>query len=143
MAMRLAIIGQQDFGKAALEAFTARGDTVAGVFCAPEKEGTRPDALRTAAAQVGVPVFQPKSLQSAEAREAPIIDVDHDDLAVCLVTRQSGHHGVEAALADQGRDAQRVHAFDADDDESGDQRSGRERDTPSVVVIRTSRIGSE
>ena len=30
--MRVAIIGQQDFGKAVLEATLARGDTVAGVF---------------------------------------------------------------------------------------------------------------
>ncbi|MGU3331005.1 methionyl-tRNA formyltransferase, partial [Methylobacterium mesophilicum] len=35
--MRTAVIGQQDFGKAVLEAFLKRGDTVAGVFCAPEK----------------------------------------------------------------------------------------------------------
>ncbi|HEY2403072.1 MAG TPA: formyltransferase family protein, partial [Steroidobacteraceae bacterium] len=85
MALRLAIIGQQDFGKAALEAFTARGDRVAGVFCAPEKEGTRPDALRTAAAQAGVPVFQPKSLQSAEAREAlRSLDVDLGVMAYVL-----------------------------------------------------------
>ena len=34
--MKIAIIGQQDFGKAVLEAFLARGDEVAGVFCAPE-----------------------------------------------------------------------------------------------------------
>ena len=39
--MRIAIIGQQDFGKAVLEAFLARGDEVAGVFCAPEKEGAQ------------------------------------------------------------------------------------------------------
>jgi methionyl-tRNA formyltransferase len=66
---RIAIIGQQDFGKAALEAFLARGDIVAGVFCAPEKQGARPDALRLAAEQAGVPVFQPSSLQSEDARE--------------------------------------------------------------------------
>src|SRR5262245_54258209 len=66
---RIALIGQQDFGKAAPEAFLARGDTVAGVFCAPEKSGARPDALRVAATQAGVPVFQPNSLQSAEARD--------------------------------------------------------------------------
>ena len=47
--MRVAIIGQQDFGKAVLEAFLARGDTVAGVFCAPEKEGAKPDPLKIAA----------------------------------------------------------------------------------------------
>ena len=67
--IRLAILGQQDFGKAVLEAFMARGDTVAGVFCAPEKPGARSDALRDAATQAGVPVFQPHSLLDAEARE--------------------------------------------------------------------------
>src|SRR5207248_355323 len=35
--MRIAIVGQQDFGKAVLEAFLARGDEVAGVFCAPQE----------------------------------------------------------------------------------------------------------
>ncbi len=44
--MRIAIIGQQDFGKAVLEAFLAREDEVAGVFCAPEKEGARADPLQ-------------------------------------------------------------------------------------------------
>ena len=47
--MKIAIIGQQDFGKSVLDAFLARGDEVAGVFCAPEKEGAKPDALRVAA----------------------------------------------------------------------------------------------
>jgi methionyl-tRNA formyltransferase len=65
--MRIAIIGQQDFGKAVLEAFLARGDQVAGVFCAPEKPGARADVLKTAAQEKGVPVFQLPSLKSAEA----------------------------------------------------------------------------
>ncbi|HUQ75421.1 MAG TPA: methionyl-tRNA formyltransferase [Burkholderiales bacterium] len=65
--MKLAIVGQQDFGKAVLEAFLARGDQVAGVFCAPEKPGARPDALKVAAQEKGVPVFQFASLKSAEA----------------------------------------------------------------------------
>jgi methionyl-tRNA formyltransferase len=68
--MRTAIIGQQDFGKAVLEAFLARGDEVAGVFCAPEKEGAKPDALKTAALEKGVKVFQFPSLKSAEAAVA-------------------------------------------------------------------------
>ena len=41
--MRLAIIGQQAFGKAVLDAFLARGDAVAAVFVAPEPAGARPD----------------------------------------------------------------------------------------------------
>ena len=68
--MKIAIVGQQDFGKAVLEAFLARGDQVAGVFCAPEKPGARPDALKVAAQEKGVQVFQFASLKSEEARKA-------------------------------------------------------------------------
>jgi methionyl-tRNA formyltransferase len=65
--MKIAIVGQQDFGKAVLEAFLARKDQVAGVFCAPEKPGARPDALKVAAQEKGVPVFQFQSLKGPEA----------------------------------------------------------------------------
>src|ERR1700723_1786712 len=68
--MRIAIVGQKDFGKAALDAFIKRGDTVAGVFCAPEKPGEAPDALRVAAEQAAVPVFALPSLRVEEARQA-------------------------------------------------------------------------
>jgi methionyl-tRNA formyltransferase len=66
--MRLAIIGQQDFGKAALEAFLKRGDDVAAVFCAPEKG--RPDPLRLAAEAAGVPVHQFPNLTNPAALQA-------------------------------------------------------------------------
>jgi len=65
--MKIAIVGQQDFGKAVLEAFLARGDQVAAVFCAPEKEGARPDALRAAAQEKGLKLHQFKSLRAPEA----------------------------------------------------------------------------
>jgi len=68
--MKIAIIGQQDFGKSVLEAFLARGDQVAGVFCAPEKPGGRPDALKVAAQEKAVRVFQFASLKSDEAKKA-------------------------------------------------------------------------
>ena len=68
--MRIAIIGQQDFGKAVMEAFLARGDEVAAVFCAPEKEGARPDALRAAAEEKKFKVYQFKSLRAPEAAQA-------------------------------------------------------------------------
>ena len=67
--MKIAIVGQQDFGKAVLEAFLARKDEVAGVFCAPEKPGARPDALKVAAQEKGVQVFQFASLKSEEAKK--------------------------------------------------------------------------
>jgi methionyl-tRNA formyltransferase len=65
--VRIALIGQQKFGKSVLEAFLARGDTVAGVFCAPEKPGTAADPLRAEAEQRGLPLFQLTSLRSGEA----------------------------------------------------------------------------
>ncbi len=68
--MRIAIVGQQDFGKAVLEAFLARGDEVAGVFCALDKPGARPDALKTAAQERGVKLFQFPSLKNPEAHAA-------------------------------------------------------------------------
>jgi methionyl-tRNA formyltransferase len=66
--MRIAIIGQQDFGKAALEAFLNRGDEVAAVFCAPEKG--RPDPLRLEAETRGVTVHQFPKLTDPAAQEA-------------------------------------------------------------------------
>ncbi|HEX7052625.1 MAG TPA: methionyl-tRNA formyltransferase [Burkholderiales bacterium] len=68
--MRIVLIGQQDFGKAVLEAFLARGDQVGAVFCAPEKPGGRPDALRVAAQEKGLTLHQFKSLRAPEAVQA-------------------------------------------------------------------------
>jgi methionyl-tRNA formyltransferase len=56
--MRIVIVGQQAFGKAVLEAFVARGDTIAGVFAAPERPGSRPDPLVAAAEEQKLPVFR-------------------------------------------------------------------------------------
>jgi methionyl-tRNA formyltransferase len=67
---RIVIIGQRDFGKAVLDAFADGGDTVVGVFCAPEKPGTAPDPLRLAAEQRQIPVHQLASLKTEQAREA-------------------------------------------------------------------------
>jgi methionyl-tRNA formyltransferase len=68
--MKIAIVGQQDFGKAVLEAFLARGDEVAGVFCAPEKEGAKADPLKVAAQEKGLRIFQFPSLRNTEALDA-------------------------------------------------------------------------
>jgi methionyl-tRNA formyltransferase len=75
--VKIAIVGQQDFGKAVLEAFLARGDTVAGVFVAPEKEGAKPDPMRVTAQEKGLKVFQFPSLKSPEATQA-MRDLDAD-----------------------------------------------------------------
>jgi methionyl-tRNA formyltransferase len=83
--MRIAIVGQKDFGKAALEAFAKRGHVVAGVFCAPEKQGEAPDPLRLAAEQLAIPVHTLPSLRIEEARQAlQALNVDLAVLAYVL-----------------------------------------------------------
>lgn len=83
--MRIAIIGQQAFGVSVLEAFLKRGDDVAGVFCAPEKEGARPDPLKTAAGEKGLRLFQFPSLKSEAARDALLsLDVELGVMAYVL-----------------------------------------------------------
>ncbi|MCA3040350.1 MAG: methionyl-tRNA formyltransferase, partial [Rhodocyclaceae bacterium] len=68
--MKIAIIGQQDFGKSVLEALVARGDEIVGVFCAPEKEGAKPDPMRLAAEARSLRIFQFASLKAPEATAA-------------------------------------------------------------------------
>jgi methionyl-tRNA formyltransferase len=75
--MRIAFIGQQEFGKAVLEAFLVRGDTIAGVFCVPDKLGARPDALKADALALGLRVFEFASLRTPEA-EAAMRSLDAD-----------------------------------------------------------------
>src|ERR1700733_2665979 len=83
--MRIAIIGQQAFGKSALEAFLARGATVAGVFCAPEKPGAQPDPLRLAAEERGLKLFQLPTLKGEAAEDAlRALDVDLGVMACVL-----------------------------------------------------------
>ena len=83
--MKIAIIGQQDFGKAVLEAFLKRGDEVAAVFGAPEKPGARPDPLRAAAEEKGLKVHQFKSLRGDDAHEAlKALEVDLGIMAYVL-----------------------------------------------------------
>ncbi|MCC7483532.1 MAG: methionyl-tRNA formyltransferase [Burkholderiales bacterium] len=84
--MKIAIIGQQDFGKAVLEAFLARGDEVAGVFVAPDKEGARPDPLKVAAQDKGLEVFQFPSYRKPDAQAAlRALDVDLGVMAYVLL----------------------------------------------------------
>ena len=84
--MKLAIIGQQDYGKAVLEAFLARGDEVAGVFVAPDKEGARPDPLKVAAQEKGLNVFQFPSYRKPEAQDAlRALNVDLGIMAYVLL----------------------------------------------------------
>src|SRR5216684_844571 len=70
--MRIVIVGQQAFGKAVLDAFVARGDTVAGVFAAPEKPGARPDPIVVAAEEKKLPVYRFAKYSALKALDADI-----------------------------------------------------------------------
>src|SRR5246127_1080855 len=67
--MRIVIVGQQAFGKSVLEAFIARGDTIVGVFAAPERPGARPDPLVQAAEEKKLPVYRFAKYSDADAQE--------------------------------------------------------------------------
>jgi len=67
--MRIIVNGQQAFGKAVLEALLERGEDVVAVYCAPDKEGGRPDPLKEFALSKNLPLFQPASFKTPEVRE--------------------------------------------------------------------------
>ena len=61
--MKVALIGSQDFGKAALEAFLERGDEVVAVFCPPDNpKATKPEILKEATLAKGLVPLQFASL---------------------------------------------------------------------------------
>ena len=63
--MRIVVHGQQAFGKAVLGALIDRGDEVIAVYVAPDK-GSRPDPLKEAAVERGLPVYQPPSYRKTQ-----------------------------------------------------------------------------
>jgi methionyl-tRNA formyltransferase len=69
--MRIAIIGQQKFGKAVLDAFIERGDTVAGVFCAPRNRAARPIRCASAAEAARPAPISAAIAQRARRRRKP------------------------------------------------------------------------
>jgi len=64
--MRIVVHGQQAFGKAVLEALLARGESVVGVYVAPERSGQKADPLKEAALAASLPIFQPASYRKPE-----------------------------------------------------------------------------
>ena len=69
--MRLIVMGQQAFGKSALEAILEKGeDEVVAVYCAPDKEGKPVDPIKTFAEEKGLPVYQPDNFKDAEYLDA-------------------------------------------------------------------------
>jgi len=66
--MRIALIGQAAFGADVLKGLLKHGHDIAGVFCPPDRGG-KPDPLKAAAQEAGLPVFQPAKMKDPEAYE--------------------------------------------------------------------------
>jgi methionyl-tRNA formyltransferase len=66
----IALIGQAAFGENVLDALVNDGQTIAGVFCAPDKGPGIEDPIKTAAGKHNIPVFQFQRMRSPEAVKA-------------------------------------------------------------------------
>lgn len=68
--MRIVLIGQEAFGGKVLETLAEQGENIVGAFVPPGREGGRPDPLKAAAGERGIPVFQFRRMRSQEAIDA-------------------------------------------------------------------------
>lgn len=67
---RIALIGQAAFGRSVLEALLDQKESVAGVFCPPDRDGKPVDPVKECALSHGIDVYQFKRMRDAEAIEA-------------------------------------------------------------------------
>ncbi len=63
--MRIVLLGQAAFGEQVLQMLTKRGEEFVGVYTPPDIPG-RANPLKELAAQLAIPVFQPKGMQTPE-----------------------------------------------------------------------------
>jgi methionyl-tRNA formyltransferase len=83
--MRILLIGQAAFAEAVLRGLEEAGDAIAAVVCPPDT-GAKPDPVKAAALERGVPVHQFRSLKTAEARAA--FEAANADLGVLAYVTQ-------------------------------------------------------
>ena len=75
--MRILLVGQAAFAEEVLRGLLAAGDVVAAVVCPPDT-GAKPDPLKAAALERGIPVHQFASLAEAQTIiEAWRMDYNH------------------------------------------------------------------
>ena len=68
--MRIIVMGQQAFGKAALDKILEAGtDEVVAIYCAPDKEGRPIDPVKHPALDNGLPVYQPANFKEEATLE--------------------------------------------------------------------------
>ena len=62
--MRIAIMGQAAFGAKVLETLSDKGEEVIGAWLPQGKPAGKPDPLKTAAENRGIPTHQPQSYKA-------------------------------------------------------------------------------
>jgi methionyl-tRNA formyltransferase len=67
--MRVLLVGQAAFAEAVLRGLLEAGDTIGAVVCPPDA-GPKPDPVKAAALERGIPVHQFRSLKGDDARRA-------------------------------------------------------------------------
>lgn len=83
--MRVLLVGQAAFAADVLKGLLEAGDTIAAVVCPPDK-GPKPDPVKAAAQEHGIPVHQFPSLKSPAAR-AVFEEADADLCVLAYVTQ--------------------------------------------------------
>jgi len=83
--MRVLLVGQAAFAEQVLRGLGEAGDVIAAVVCPPDA-GSKPDPLKSAAVERGIPVHQFRSLKLPEARRA--FEGSAADLAVLAYVTQ-------------------------------------------------------
>ncbi|MBI3301681.1 MAG: methionyl-tRNA formyltransferase [Deltaproteobacteria bacterium] len=67
--MRIILIGQAAFAEKTLDKLVSKGEEVLAVFCPPDAPGGKFDPVKQRALQLGIPVYQHKTLKGPEVRE--------------------------------------------------------------------------
>jgi methionyl-tRNA formyltransferase len=67
--MRIILIGQAAFAEKTLEKLVNQGEEVLAVFCPPDAAGGKFDPVKQRALQMGLPVYQHKTLKTPEVRD--------------------------------------------------------------------------
>jgi methionyl-tRNA formyltransferase len=84
--MRIILFGQAAFAEKTLDKLVGKGEEVVAVFCPPDAPGGKFDPVKQRALQLGIPVYQHKSLKTPEVRDQ--VAALHADLAILAFVTQ-------------------------------------------------------
>lgn len=84
--MRIILIGQAAFAEKTLDKLVSKGEEVVAVFCPPDVAEGKFDPVKQRALQLGIPVYQYKSLKTPEVRDR-VIALQADLAILAFVTQ--------------------------------------------------------